>query len=238
MATLHDSVGAGGRNRREDVIAVQTLLKKLGFDPGTVDGRCGPKTITAIKVFQAKFLTRPDGLVGTFGPTWLKLSSNIPQAAPVATHASAAGANQWSGDSSKWPQEKKLLSMEPTFRAKIRLVLSSLSKQGFQPVVVFGWRSVAVQEKLFAEGNTKVHFSFHNAQKPDGTPNSYAADIVDKRWLWTEAAQTNGYWKALGSAGKALGLVWGGDWVSFKDVAHLQSRQNSELAAVKKESGL
>jgi peptidoglycan L-alanyl-D-glutamate endopeptidase CwlK len=83
-----------------------------------------------------------------------------------------------------------------------------------------------------------VRFSFHNAQRPDGTPNAYAADIVDERWGWEPAAEENGYWEALGEEARALGLVWGGDWRTFKDVAHIQGRQNSELAATKRESGL
>ncbi len=95
-----------------------------------------------------------------------------------------------------------------------------------------------MQQRLFAEGKSKVKFSFHNSQLPDGTPYSYAADIVDKRWGWDDAAETNGFWTALGSAAKSVGLVWGGDWKSFQDVAHIQGRPNSDLAAVKKESGL
>ncbi|BBA33140.1 peptidoglycan-binding domain-containing protein [Methylocaldum marinum] len=83
-----------------------------------------------------------------------------------------------------------------------------------------------------------MKFSFHNAQLPDGTPNSYAADIVDERWGWSNDAEKNGFWQAMGEEANQLGLVWGGDWKNFKDVAHVQSRQNSELASVKKESGL
>ena len=236
MSTLHQSVGAGATNRREDVITVQTLLKSAGFPLGALDGVCGPKTISAIKQFQSRFLTRPDGRVDPFGPTWLKLSSKT--AGPAPTASTPTNPTDWSGDSSKWTQEKKLLSMEPAFRTKVRLVLGTLLKDGFQPSIFYGWRSVAVQQQLYAEGKSKLKFSFHNSQLPDGTPYSYAADIVDTRWGWTDAAQKNGYWKALGDAAKAVGLVWGGDWKTFQDVAHIQGRQNSELAAVKKESGL
>lgn len=144
----------------------------------------------------------------------------------------------WSGDSSQWSQEKKLSSLDPLFRPAVSAVLAALRDQGFQPKIFFGWRSVAVQHQLFLQGRTKVQFSFHNAQRPDGTPNAYAADIVDSRWGWTDAAQQNGFWDALGAEARERGLVWGGDWTSFRDVAHIQSRQNSELAATKRESGL
>ena len=52
--------------------------------------------------------------------------------------------------------------------------------------------------------------AFVQAQKPDGTPNAYAVDIIDRRWAWGQEAETNGFWDALGSLAKAEGLFWGG----------------------------
>ena len=229
MTDLKGSVGMGGANSRDDVITIQTLLKKAGSEPGKIDGVCGTRTILAITNFQKKFLPAPDGRVDPGGATWRRLNG-IAATPPVLS--------QWSGDSSKWTQEKKLQSLDPGLRHKVQKVLDAVKAAGFQPKIFFGWRSVQVQEELFKQGNTKVHFSFHNAQKPDGTPNAFAADIVDQRWGWDDAAEANGFWTALGTAAKSVGLVWGGDWKDFPDVAHVQSRQNSELAVVKKESGL
>lgn len=144
---------------------------------------------------------------------------------------------QWSGDSAQWSQDKKLQSMNPTLRPKVQAVLAALTQRGFQPKIVYGWRSVAVQLQLFQQGNSKVKFSFHNAQKPDGTPNAYAADIIDSRYAWTPQAETSGFWKALGEEAKKQDLYWGGDW-SKPDWAHVQLAANSELARVKTESGL
>lgn len=227
------SVGRGGVNRTADVQLVQRLLLQQGCDPGGVDGVCGPRTVAAIEAFQRHFAPSPDGRVDLNGPTWRKLATGAATGHPAATPA-----GEWTGDSSKWPEEKKLRSLSPQLRPKVVAILSKLRARGFRPKIVFGWRSVAVQEQLFREGKTKVHFSFHNAQLPDGTPNAYAADIVDERWAWGPEAEANGFWRALGEEAKPLGLVWGGDWTTFKDVAHVQSRQNSELAAVKRESGL
>ena len=75
-------------------------------------------------------------------------------------------------------------------------------------------------------------------RKKNGTPNAYAVDIIDKRWAWGDEAEENGFWQALGKAGKAEGLFWGGDWRRFKDWAHLQFFPNNKLSDVKKESGL
>lgn len=231
MSALLASVGVNGKNLREDVLTVQSLLKSKGYNPGLVDGLCGTNTISTIRRFQATFMSAPDGLIEPGRTTWAKLSATGgPPAAPQLS--------QWSGDSAQWPQDKKLQSMNPTLRPKVQAVLAALTQRGFQPKVFYGWRSVAVQLKLFQQGNSKVKFSFHNAQKPDGTPNSYAADVIDSRYGWTPQAETSGFWKALGEEAKKQNLYWGGDWSSFRDWAHVQLVANSELARVKKESGL
>lgn len=70
---ISSSVGEGGANSEEDVRIVQTLLSENGVDPGAIDGDCGPKTIRAIRTFQARFLTQPDGRVDLDGRTWREL---------------------------------------------------------------------------------------------------------------------------------------------------------------------
>ena len=231
MSALQASVGEHGRNLRQDVSTVQSLLKSKGYDPGKVDGICGAKTIAAIRKFQTTFSARPDGLVEPRQATWMKLSSADSIVAPSRLM-------QWSGDSAKWPEERKLQSLHPLLRPKVQATLGALKQRGFQPKIFYGWRSVAVQLQLYNQGNSKVKFSFHNAQNSDGTPNSYAADIVDARYGWGSQAETSGFWKALGEVAKKQSLYWGGDWSGFRDWAHVQLVPNSQLAQVKRESGL
>lgn len=232
---LKGSVGEGGKNWPDDVNLVQTLLKKIGAFHGNVDGVCGPETKAAILNFQKTIMKVPDGRIDPAGHSWTALAH--PGVKPLVL-SPATTKGEWSGDSSKWTQEKKLSSLNPDLRPKVEKILKTLTDAGFQPKIFFGWRSVQVQLEIYKAGNTKIKFSFHNAQKPDGRPNAYAADIVDKRWGWDDAAKKNGFWTALGKAAKDQGLVWGGDWKGFTDVAHVQNKQNSELAAVKSESGL
>jgi hypothetical protein len=227
MADLSGSVGQGGKNLPADVTNVQTLLRGRGYEPGAA-GTCDAATIAAIRAFQAGFISSPDGLIEPGRRSWKQLLGENTGATPA----------QWQGDSSQWPQDKKLQSMKPEMAAKVRAVLDRLAQRGFQPKVFFGWRSVLVQAQLFADGKSKVRFSFHNAQLPDGTPQSYAADIIDSRFAWGKEAETSGFWKALGEEARTQGLVWGGDWKSFPDVAHVQLVANSELSRVKQESGL
>ena len=48
----------------EDLDGVQDALTKLGFDPGAVDGKDGPKTQKAVRAFQAHASLGVDGIVG------------------------------------------------------------------------------------------------------------------------------------------------------------------------------
>ena len=63
MLVVHESVGAGGRNRSFDVRLIQSLLTAGGWHPGLVDGLCGRRTLSAIVAFQRHFMHHPDGLI-------------------------------------------------------------------------------------------------------------------------------------------------------------------------------
>lgn len=48
----------------EDLEGVQDALTKLGYDPGTVDGKDGPNTQKAVREFQAHVSVKIDGILG------------------------------------------------------------------------------------------------------------------------------------------------------------------------------
>lgn len=54
---------------------IQTALKNAGFDPGTIDGKMGPKTRQAVKEFQKTKGLNPDGVVGP--KTWAELGKYL-----------------------------------------------------------------------------------------------------------------------------------------------------------------
>ncbi len=235
QVSLSDSVGEGGANKRADVRKVQQYLNRAGVTPKLEeDGYIGPMTLAAIRQFQAGFMKKPDGRVDVGGKSW----SRLIQASQPQQETSSPVSQQWSGDSARWSQQKKLDSLHPEFRLKVENMLAALKEQGFKPKVFYGWRSQKVQARLLKEGKSRVSFSFHNAQLPTGRPNSYAVDIIDSRWGWNEEAEQNGFWDAMGRVAKQQGLYWGGNWKSFKDVAHVQYVANSRLKEIKKESGL
>lgn len=127
-------------------------------------------------------------------------------------------------------------SMHPDLRPRVRGGLKGLAARGFQPMIFYGWRSVEVQQKKLKEGKSHVKFSFHNATNRDGTPCSYAADVVDQRWNWEADAEKNGYWLAVGAEAKANNLYWGGTW-EHPDWAHVQLLPNKQLKHIRRACG-
>jgi hypothetical protein len=62
------TVGEGRENKEEDVKKLQEALKKLGYDPGPIDGKWGEKTKAALKKFQKDHGLEDDGVAGP--KTW------------------------------------------------------------------------------------------------------------------------------------------------------------------------
>jgi peptidoglycan hydrolase-like protein with peptidoglycan-binding domain len=66
--------------RVEQVMALQRQLGVLGFDPGPVDGRYGPRTTDAVKHLQEVSGLRPDGIVGPLTAEVIRHSAPEPPA--------------------------------------------------------------------------------------------------------------------------------------------------------------
>jgi hypothetical protein len=123
--------------------------------------------------------------------------------------------------------------LHPVFRQYVEQILSDLRSRGWQPIVASAVRTEAEQADKVKQGYSKTKNSWHVASTAASlweTKNSYsvvhgnAVDIVDKRYGWEgKAANTQfKFWSDLGAAAKARGCVWGGDWKTFKDVAHVE----------------
>jgi phosphatidylserine/phosphatidylglycerophosphate/cardiolipin synthase-like enzyme/V8-like Glu-specific endopeptidase len=87
--TLRGSVGQNGANRSDDVTLVQHLINAhlpIPLAPLVEDGKCGPKTIFAIKTYQQRIvgMNPPDGRVDPGGKTFRSLSGqNVIPPTPV-----------------------------------------------------------------------------------------------------------------------------------------------------------
>ncbi len=64
MAEFEHNSDKFGYINLEELEGVQRALSKLGFDPGTIDGKNGPNTQKAVRGFQAHKTIKIDGIVG------------------------------------------------------------------------------------------------------------------------------------------------------------------------------
>lgn len=108
--TISGSVGAGGRNNMADVFAIQNLLNKWITPPITVNGTCDGKetdpTVIAIKTFQSRFSSRPDGRVDPGGGTLRRL--NQEPLVQLARDPNASGYYCYSASSRQWGTQATL----------------------------------------------------------------------------------------------------------------------------------
>jgi len=128
--------------------------------------------------------------------------------------------------------DKKLANIHPTLKAKAIELIKRAYAQGINVLITQGFRSIAEQNELYAQGRTKPGkivtnarggYSYHNfglafdiaIQNDDG---SLCWSVSDKRW------------KTVGAIGKSLGLEWGGDWRKFPDYPHFQLTFGLSLA--------
>ena len=78
-----------------NVTELQTALKAMGFDPGTIDGAMGRDTIAAIKAFQVSKGLNPLGIVGPKTSAALAEAMARPAATAPAANPLASLAMPW-----------------------------------------------------------------------------------------------------------------------------------------------
>lgn len=89
-------------NKGDDVKAIQSKLKDLGFLPGSVDGIFGPNTEKAVKAFQKSAGLKDDGIVGTKTIAALGMDPEKDKcAAEDHVHGTARNMDWWTSDIQK-----------------------------------------------------------------------------------------------------------------------------------------
>ena len=132
-----------------------------------------------------------------------------------------------------YDEQSLLEKCHPAFGFKLIIILRQLRAAGWQPIIWELIRTPEQQVGKLKQGRSKTLKSWHVPSTEGFLPADHssiyvvhgnAADIVDKRYAnQGPAANTNfQFWKNLGRIAKQQGCTWGGDWKSFKDVAHIQ----------------
>ncbi|QEL14804.1 M15 family metallopeptidase [Limnoglobus roseus] len=128
--------------------------------------------------------------------------------------------------------DRDINHLHPDLQPLCRKWLAQCHEQVIDSFVIYTWRSPAEQDALYAQGrtapgkiitNAKGGQSKHNFTLPDGTPASKAFDFAIRRkdgtLNWSVGSSE---WKAAVAIGKALGLIWGGDFRSIIDSDHFE----------------
>lgn len=123
--------------------------------------------------------------------------------------------------------QAQLLAMQPSglqplVKRKAELLVAEMNALGYQVTVYQGFRSIAEQDYLYAQGRTRPGPIVTNAKGGDSLHNyGVAIDVVfvkNGKPSW----DNNHPWDKLGFHGKRHGFEWGGDWTTFVDRPHLQ----------------
>lgn len=133
----------------------------------------------------------------------------------------------------QYDETAMLRQCHPMFKSVLLRILADLRNQGWQPKIVYVKRTEAEQAEKVKQGYSRTMHSWHLESTIGVLPTVHggfdivrgnAADVVDARYGWGgQAARLDfPFWKALGATAKKYGCTWGGEWKSFKDVAHVQ----------------
>ncbi len=163
---ISGSVGAGGKNNTADVFKIQNLLNKWTTPPITVNGICAgtetDPTVVAIKSFQSRFSSKPDGRVDAGGGTLRKL--NQEPLVQLPQNAGGSGYYSYSGGTRQWGTQT---------------TIDTLTELGRQ----FLWNNPT---SLMAIGD--ISFEFGGAMSPHSSHT--AGKHVDLRPLRLDNART------------------------------------------------
>ena len=121
--------------------------------------------------------------------------------------------------------------VHPELTARVTRILAAMDALGYPMVVTAGVRTVAEQQRLYAQGRTApgdVVTHCDGVQRP--SPHQPKADgfghAVDCAFMVNGAPSWNTKlpWACYGAMALALGLVWGGQFKSIVDMPHVEWR--------------
>lgn len=122
------------------------------------------------------------------------------------------------------PPNKGLL---PLVERQANKMVEDMNFLGLPVRITQGYRSIAEQNKLYAQGRTTPGAIVTNAKGGESYHNyGVAVDFVFRKEGYDVPES---YWKTLATVGKKYGFLWGGDWPRFKDRPHFEMTLGYEL---------
>lgn len=135
-------------------------------------------------------------------------------------------------DQVKAKSASRIAGLLPVVQAATFKLIERCYARGVPIVITQGYRSIAEQDVLYAQGrtapgpivtNARGGYSYHNY----GVAIDFALLMPDgKSVSWDMAQDGDGDcakdWNEVVEEAKTLGFAWGGDWTSFKDYPHFE----------------
>lgn len=124
--------------------------------------------------------------------------------------------------------EQRLSLLHPVLSIRARCMIALCAQAGIPVLVTQAFRTWEEQDALYAKGRTVQprgkKYIVTNAKGGQSYHNfGLAFDIVVLDAIgkadWDTTHRT---WTRAGEIGKSVGLEWGGDWRTFKDMPHFQ----------------
>lgn len=115
--------------------------------------------------------------------------------------------------------------IHPELQKKADALISKAKDQGITVTLTQGYRSIAYQNSLYAQGRSCGGQVVTNAKGGESYHNfGLAFDIFVGDWNTKVDKNGNGKsdWTEVGEIGEGLGLEWGGKWKGFVDLPHFQ----------------
>jgi hypothetical protein len=112
----------------------------------------------------------------------------------------------------------------PCVREKFHALQDAAIERGILTRTVETLRDDARQAHYISIGTSWTTRSLHLPQPPNGL--ALAFDVVPTDYVLMKSWNPAGpFWRELGQIGKALGLLWGGDWQSTPDRPHFELKK-------------
>jgi len=118
----------------------------------------------------------------------------------------------------------RLNGLQKVVKAATERLIELAYRAGVPILITQGYRSIAEQDALYAQGRTKPGSIVTNAR--GGYSNHNFGVAIDFALLLADGKNVswavNKDWMIVVDIAKQLGFSWGGDWKSFKDYPHFE----------------
>jgi len=124
---------------------------------------------------------------------------------------------------------RKLEDLHPMVAERAQQLVELAQAEGIEILVTSTLRTFEEQAELFAIGRTRPGDIVTKAKAGESWHNfGLAFDVVPL--VNGKAVWDSPFWNRIGELGKRVGLVWGGNFQSFKDKPHFEFHPDLTLA--------